>query len=239
MQKFQLELEVKENLAPNIYKLIFKIEDGIEFQYQAGQFVGIEVAEKVKRFYSIASAPSHIEPQSSQQSAQQIELLVDTSPGGPGSQFFEKVQVGEAVNAMGPFGHFVFKSKGDVVFVATGTGLAPFRSIILELLAKEYSGKLKLVWGVRKEENLYLVEEFEKLAETHPNFEYIPTLSQGSEEWKGHRGRVTQYLEEMQLESDEVPADFYLCGIKAMLDDAKKILMEKGVAQDKIFFEQY
>ena len=160
MIRFKVKLESKQNLAPKVYKLVFSIIDNIEFNFAAGQFIALIVAENTKRFYSIASSPSN----------KNIELLVDTAPGGPGSVFFENVKEGDIVDAIGPFGQFVYKSQEDAFFIATGTGIAPFRSIIIDQLEKGNVNKLTLVWGLRHEENVYLEDELKSLSEKYPNF---------------------------------------------------------------------
>jgi len=221
-----MRLEKKVLRCDKLYHLYFKPIDIQNLDFNAGQYLAVIVGENIKRFYSIASTPG----------SELIELLVATAPGGPGSIFFENVKEGDVVDVMGPIGVFTYKSTGNAVFVSTGTGIAPFHSMIKDQLAKGNTNQMQLLFGVRSEEHLFLQQELETLASKYPNFKPLITLSQPSETWAGAKGRVTNYLQEMTYDQN---TDFYLCGIKAMIMDAKQILLSKGVPAEKIFTEMY
>lgn len=238
MNKFEMRLEKKVLCCDKLLHLYFKPINGEKIEFQAGQYLAIVVGRDsqkqvdIKRFYSIASAPGE----------EFIEFYVTTAPGGPGSQFFEAMKEGDSVQAMGPMGVFTYKApaspeaKVTPVFVATGTGVAPFWSIVKDQLAKGNANEMQIIFGVRSEENLFLKDEIESLAAQHPNLKPTITLSQPGQTWQGAVGRVTKHLQDMQITPD---MNFYLCGIKDMIIDAKKLLMDKGVPQEKIFTEMY
>lgn len=224
MNKFQIKIVEKIALTKTVLHLTLEAIGLPEFQFVPGQFVGIEVAEKVKRYYSIASAPK----------SNKFELIVDTSPGGPGSKFFESLSVGDEAPAFGPLGQMTFKSEGKSVFIATGTGYAPFRAMIMSELEKGNQNEIELLWGFRHEEDIYLKDELDSLSRKYPNFTYKITLSDPSEQWQGEKGRVTAVLENVGIDQS---ATYYLCGVNAMVNDVKNMLLAQGVQKENIHFE--
>src|SRR6202041_1800117 len=93
----------------------------------------------------------------------------------------------------GPYGAFILRRPvSDSIFVATGTGIAPFRSILLSKLREHPDRRFTLIFGVRYEEGLLYNDEFRSLAEACPNFEYRPTLTRPPQSWTGRVGRVQQ-----------------------------------------------
>lgn len=234
INKFKLTLVKKEVCADKLLHLYFKqtepIGDVPKVDFAAGQYLAFIVGENVKRFYSIASMPS----------SEHFEFFVATTPGGPGSQFFENIKEGDNTDVMGPMGVFTFKSNADSIFVATGTGVAPFWSMINDQLAKGNPNSIQLIFGVRSEENLFFKEKIEALSSRYSNFKPIITLSQPSEAWTGQSGRVTEHLSKLDFGAVNAKGtDFYICGIKEMILDAKQMLLDHGVPANKIFTEMY
>jgi len=112
----------KRNLTGNIWLIRFHCEDSA-FSFIPGQYATVIIDEKTRRQYSFASAPS---------SLPEGEFLVDTTPMGKGSLFFLHADAGMKFQMLAPLGKFgVSDSPGKKVLVATGTGIAPFRSMLL------------------------------------------------------------------------------------------------------------
>jgi NAD(P)H-flavin reductase len=218
--------------TPKTFETIFQLVEPAEFRFKAGQFVTVPVAEKVLRSYSIASTPSDL---------QQFLLIVDISPAGPGSKFFEQLREGDPVAFQGPYGAFCVREDTDpeIVFVATGTGIAPIRGMILDLYERgEHERPITLFYGCRHREDLIFHEEIEELARSHPKLTYYPTLSQPQNgTWEGMVGRVTRhiphYLSRMAGKSA------FLCGSKSMLKDVSEILVGLGMDKKRIKKEQF
>src|SRR3990167_11351528 len=114
----------KTNLAGNYWLVVLEFQDA--FDFAAGQYVSLKVAEDgTRRSYSIASAPN----------TKVIELLVDVGPMGAGSRYILGLKLGDSVEVLGPLGRFTLPpSLKKVLFVATGSGIVPFRPMIRELL---------------------------------------------------------------------------------------------------------
>ena len=222
----------------------FDLEFEKEFEFEAGQYVSVKVNEKGdRRAYSIATAPG----------GKKVGLLIDLTPNGIGSQFFKNLKVNEAVEILGPLGRFVIgkidstsekitcgdisDEKPSILLVATGSGIAPMKSMVEDLLRnKGFTGEVSLVWGLRFEKDVFWVKEFEELEEKYKNFKFEVTLSKSGESWQGETGRVTDWLEKNK---DVNGVDAYVCGSNQMVEDCVKILLGKGVEEKKIHFEKY
>lgn len=223
-------IESKEQLTPNVYLVNFRLQNPESMSFLAGQTVSLHAADGANRSMSIASPPSD---------ATHILMCHDVKPGGPGSQWTLAHNVGDVGTFMAPLGIFILdkQSHRKKVFVATGTGVAPFRSMLLDYLPQHGSENFTLYWGLRHEEDIYWNEEFVELSKKYPNFRYVLTLSQPSETWTGKRGRVTDHVtQEEKLLSE---SEFYLCGNKAMVKEMDEKLAGAGVPRDQIYKELY
>ena len=123
----------------------------------------------------------------------------------------------------------------DLLFVATGTGVVPFRAMARAELAHDRPRTVTLVWGLRHEEDLYYQDEFAALAATHSRFRPITTLSRPSEHWTGARGRVQRVLSQCVQSVENL--DVYICGNSAMIADVTSLL--RGLGDVAIHKEQY
>lgn len=227
---YQSHLKEKIVLTEKVRDFIFELPCyGKNFDYQAGQFVLLKIND-LSRAYSIARAP--------QKGCCRVFLNIEIVPDGRFSPILDKVEIGGEVDIQGPFGYFVMKSEPNknLVFVATGVGIAPLKAMIETELQKNPERQIKLFFGVRSETDIFYKEIFEKLSADHPNFEFVLTLSQPGENWSGEVGRVTAHLDKTEFDKN---TDFYLCGAKPMIDDAKKILLAAGHPEEQIYFEQF
>ncbi|MCA9422344.1 MAG: hypothetical protein KC592_15075, partial [Nitrospira sp.] len=127
------------------------------------------------------------------------------------------------------------KPGRDLVFVATGTGIAPFCSMISTCLEQPGAGTLTLYWGLRSQQDLYYQHELETLAQRHPNFSFVTTLSRPEAGWKGSVGRVTTLVENQVASVSNVTFYFFFNG--GMIRDTTAIVRKKGLCP--IRTEQY
>lgn len=231
-QRFTAKLTDKEVYNEKFTRYVFELEHPNRMEFDAGQYVSITVDEHGdRRSYSICSTPDvH----------HSFELLIDQTPCGKGCTYFKGLELGKTVDVMGPLGRFVLVPDGDeeeLVFVATGSGIAPFRSMILHLLQDlGEKRKITLYWGLRYVENIFWQNEFQDLVEQFDNFEFHPVISRAIEEWSLCRGRVTDCL---SIHDIPLKGAYYLCGGAAMIEDVDKLLQEKGVAKENIHFEKF
>ena len=198
--------------------------------YKAGQFVMLNIPNKdtfVRRAYSIAN-----------RSVNKIEICLNYIPLGKASHYLFSLKGGEALMIDGPYGIFKLRqSSNDKLFICTGTGVAPLRAMIQELMEKSAKEQLTLIFGERTERELLYRKEFEALQRKHKNFRYVPTLSRENEKWKGERGYVQAVVQKYIKQPEKTEA--YICGMKEMVDDAKAVLLQLGVPKDNIMTEKF
>jgi ferredoxin-NADP reductase len=126
------------------------------------------------------------------------------------------------------------------VFIATGTGIAPFRSMLHWLLAesdRHREHQFWLLFGARTQQDIYYREEFEQLAAEHTNFHFLPALSRASDEWKGLQGYVQQHLGEIVGMRTDMHA--YICGLDKMVKTNRELLKSLGWDRTSIRYEKY
>lgn len=216
-----------ELISPKIYLTTLELIEPEEIEFLAGQYISLDVGRGQRRSYSIASVPAI---------KNEIDLLVDVSPQGPGSEFFKNLKIGDRVEFKAPLGKFVLETgDGDYLFLATGTGLAPFMAMIPVLLEK-ISTQVNFLLGFRFLEDIFYEKELSSLKEKYPNFDYKICLSKPSESWSELKGHLTEYLEDFTPNHE---TNVYLCGNKAMVDEARIKLRGLGVPEENVHFEQY
>ncbi|MFH0936896.1 MAG: FAD-dependent oxidoreductase [Candidatus Daviesbacteria bacterium] len=216
-------------LASNFHFFSFQAEKPLHFL--PGQYISVKVDNKNLRSYSIAI----------KEGDKEFSLLVDTSPGGPGSKFFENLKKGEEILFLGPFGTFTLKMRDKakkLVFLGTGSGCAPLRCQI-EAALKEKNPEIEmyLYHGLTYPKDLFWQDVFQNLAKEHSNFHYKVVIWKSDKSWWGETGFITQALEKELTNGKEIAA--YLCGNKEMIADATKILREKGCPKRRIYTEKY
>jgi len=233
MQAFLAHVVRVSDLTHDVREIELSLDEPPDIVFAAGQFVSFRIPVPGLRYpltrpYSIVSPPSL---------RSSITLLFNLVPGGPGSSFLYALRLGDAVQFQGPAGMFVLREGDDrdLLLVATGTGIAPLRSILLTRLEQPGSSRISLVWGLRSERDLYYQDELRALAAEHPRFSFVTTLSQASDKWTGERGRVQRIVEERVDSTDRLAV--YVCGNSGMIKAVSDIIRRKGVCP--IHREQY
>lgn len=223
-------VEVRE-IAPNVRHFVFEVPEVQEFYFVPGQFVSLTHTidgREITRPYSIASKPA----------GNRFDLCLNLVEDGIFSPWLFALRAGDEVEMTAPLGYFVLRNpQRDAIFVATGTGIAPMRSMLQSWLGQDDPRRLTLIFGVRYETGLLYREEFEQLAREHPNFRFLPTLSRPEPSWTGRTGHVQAHLKEAIGERRDV--DVYICGLKAMVDDVRAMLKGMGFDRKQIVYEKY
>lgn len=218
-------------IAPEVRHFVFETPEVARLDFLPGQFVSFthSIHEKnITRAYSIASAPSD---------GNRFELCLNLVHEGKFSPYLFHMKPGDTVQMRPPLGQFVIRHPDrDAVLIATGTGIAPFRSILRAQLTAT-SPAFTLLFGVRHEHSLMYRDEFEDMARHFENFRFLPTLTRPGPQWTGRRGRVQAHLNEAIGERRDV--DVFLCGLKAMVDETRTTLKEMGFDRKQILFEKY
>jgi ferredoxin-NADP reductase len=206
------------------------------FGYVPGQWLSVKAVtpegEEITRAYSIASPPSE---------NGHVAFCLNRVDDGFMSNYLCSLDTGAKIEFQGPFGDFILRPPlRDTVFIATGTGIAPFRSMLHWLLEdhQRHQGRqFWLLFGARREQDIYYCEEFEQLASNHADFHFLPTLSRAGDAWKGLRGYVQQHLGEIVGMRTDMHA--YICGLDKMVKANRELLKSLGWDRTSIRYEKY
>ncbi|MDP9159004.1 MAG: FAD-dependent oxidoreductase [Acidobacteriota bacterium] len=235
-QTFTAKLLRSFSLSEQTKHLEFEVADMPRFGFVAGQWLSLKHdkadGEEITRAYSIASPPSD---------GNRFALCMNRVQDGFMSNFLCDMREGDEIRCQGPFGDFILRPPvRDTIFVATGTGIAPFRSMLHWLLEDETRHQCKqltLLFGNRTVTDIYYHDEFLKLAKKHPNFDYLPTLSRGDSDWKGLKGYVQEHLPEIAGGRSDMHA--YICGLDKMVKANRDLLKGLGWDRKSILYEKY
>jgi ferredoxin-NADP reductase len=208
--------------ADGVVEYLLRTDEPLKFR--PGQFVSVRVGvdsddNPILRSYSIASPPGRDE----------ISLILKLIKGGPGSEYFERLQPGERVKFTGPMGFFCLDLQhvGDVVFGVTGVGITPVLPMIEELATRNERGRIRLFWGNRHAQDLFWVDEFKALQDRCGRLEIEIFLTGDAPSWGGKRGRINQAIL-AELSTLDKPV-FYLVGNGSMIREVKAALQERGI----------
>jgi CDP-4-dehydro-6-deoxyglucose reductase len=225
-----------EQVTANTRRYWVSLEESPVFTFKPGQFVTLDLPiheqrNKRWRSYSIASMPDE---------SNIIELLIVYVEGGLASKYiFSEIKVGSEFTLRGPSGVFVLPENlldKEVYFICTGTGIAPFRSMLSYINYHQLPHKqIHLLFGTRTQKDLLYADEMKELERMLPAFSYRPVLSR--EAWEGDTGYVHAIYE--NLVADKQPAYFMLCGWRAMIDEAKDRLLKIGYDKKDVHIEIY
>lgn len=224
-----------QQVARDVHELRFAKPPG--FSFVPGQFVLFEVpllgnpADSQTRSLSIASSPSD----------DHLLFIMKLKEHGRISDWIrEKLCEGTKVQMKGPFGLFTLKreSPKEYLFIATSTGVGPFRSKLRWLLPQGESRRIDLVFGARSEEDLFWAEELQDTSKEYENFSLHLALSDPSPSWKGHWGRVQTLVP--KIVDDFSRKAIYICGSPEMTKEVKELCLTKwGVPKEDVHVEGY
>ena len=201
--------------------------------FRPGQFCSIRVAEGFFRAYSIASDYKNFS---------EYKFLVSIGHEGVGANYFRNINIGDEVYFLGPNGHFFIKSPvaENIVFCATGTGIAPFIPMIEFLVDNKCDSKIALIHGMKHENNLnYYQNIHNEFKNKCPNFVskfYVSKPYNKSDEFI--TGRVTEEIKKLDL-AKHSETQFYLCGHPDMVHEITTYLLENGISEENIISEEF
>lgn len=229
--------EINE-MTHDIKEFRFEFDDGEDIKFKAGQYMQVEtkpyakIKEKAIRAYSISSAPSD---------KKGVELIIRRVPGGLCTTYMhDYVKVGDKVRLTGPYGDFFIRDDSDeYIFMAGGSGLAPIKSLVMDILERNLDKKMIFIFGAVSKKDLYYEDFLRKIEKDNPNFRFIPALSRPTPEdnWDGDTGLVTEVLKKYVESGDGSHA--YLCGSPGMINACVNVLVETGFKEEKIFYDKF
>jgi CDP-4-dehydro-6-deoxyglucose reductase, E3 len=214
-----------QDLTHDVRELELTLVEPSAISFKPGQFISFEVPKKgfpvpVVRPYSIASPPSQ---------DNRLTLLFNLVADGPGSTYLYSLRVEDHTTFKGPAGSFWLKddTTRDLLFVSTGTGIAPIRSMIAAQLELGTRQAVTLFWGLRSQRDLYYQEELRTLAQQFPKFSFDTTLSRPEAGWTGSTGRVTALVQERVTSVRNLAV--YLCGNSGMIQEVTALAQARGL----------
>ena len=227
-------IEKLEKLAPDVIELHLRLPASERLQFWAGQYIDIQMKDGRKRSFSLANAP-HDDAV--------LQLHIRHVPGGAFTeQVFSTMKLRDILRFNGPHGSFYLREESakPVILLAGGTGFAPIKAIVEHAIAENSQRPLYIYWGAKARVDLYQHALPERWAAEHANIHYVPVLSGPAPDdgWTGRTGFVHH----------AVLADFpdlsgyqvYACGSPAMIDNAKRDLVERcGLPAEEFFADAF
>ena len=239
LQLWQGQVQRMERLTPELMRLFISLPPGRVLNYQAGQYINIILDDGAKRSFSFAKAPA--DPARPSPEDNIIELHIRRVEGGRyTTHVFERMQVGDVIRFEGPIGRFTLRD-GDrpILMIAGATGFAPIKSILEDAFRRGVRRPIRLYWGVRTEDDLYLQEQLRHWEAAHENFSYVPVLSGLADDtaWIGRRGLVHEAL--LADHPDLTGHEIYVCGSVRMVEAAVPDFLTHGLAEEFCFSDAF
>ncbi|MFP4362274.1 MAG: NADH:ubiquinone reductase (Na(+)-transporting) subunit F [Spirochaetia bacterium] len=243
IQRYTGKVEKIGDVTHDIKEVLVKLEDPETISFTAGQYVQLVIPpyDKIKgstqRAYSMSSQPSD---------NTHVEMLIRLVPGGIATTYVHtKMEEGQKIDLVGPFGEFhVQDTEADMICVAGGSGMAPFKSILYEMKEKGITDRT--IWyffGARSKRDLFYLDKMQELEKEWPNFHFVPALSEPQEEdqWDGATGLITDVLDDyFQTKMDKSSEkEGYLCGSPGMIDACIKVMTKNSIPEDKIYYDKF
>lgn len=239
MITFETTISGKKQLTADVFLFTFTFNSSPQFTFSPGQYVILFIPQlngvPARRLYSIASPPNNLNS---------FELLIQCVPNGVAGAFLLQSKINDNITAQGPAGMFTL-SNTDVplLFLATGTGIAPIRSLLYSLPTSSLS-PVHLYWGLKTISDAYFLEEIITFLQSHKRVSFSLCLSR-QENMSSlpafvapfvQKGRVTDFLDPQK----ELPnTQYYICGGKLVVESLKDFLAQKGVEKERIHFEKF
>lgn len=239
---FDARVTAARALSPSVREVSFARADGAPFAFEPGQWVSLVLegtagSGELRRAYSIASPP---------RGDASFEIAVTRVESGAASLVLHALSPGEVVRVIGPQGFFTRKPDGapPSLFIGTGTGLAPLRSMLHAALASPTATEpVWLLFGGREEHDLLYRDELAALAARSPRLRVVQTLSRGSEGWTGRRGYVQFHARELYedlAKASGAPPHAYVCGLEKMVGAVRTVLrQEMALPRQLVHSERY
>jgi CDP-4-dehydro-6-deoxyglucose reductase, E3 len=216
--------------TPAVANLQLELPDLPDFNYLPGQYMNVHLGDGTHRSFSMASLPN----------AGTVDFHVRRIPGGRFTDsHLEQLAPGHALDVELPLGTFRYHREDErpILMVATGTGLAPIKSMLESLMDEDDCPPVSLYWGMRTESDLYLDPQIRSWAPRLYEFQYVPVLSRPRAGWHGRRGHVQDAV--LADLPDLSEHSIYLCGSPAMIADAKHAFLARGADLERIYTDGF
>lgn len=238
VREYETVLIEIEDLTYDMKRFRFELKDPSTIKFTAGQYVQLLCpkykgnSEEVYRAYSVASDPA---------AESYIDLIIRRVPNGICTTWcFEYLKKGDPVKMNGPYGDFrLSDTDAPMIFVAGGSGMAPFVSILHDMQNNKSKRKAKYFFGGNTVKDLCLDEQMKVFEEALEGFEFVPVVARPEEggNWNGETGLVTEAVQRNFNDLGEYEG--YLCGSPGMIDAAIKVFVELGMPEEKVYYDKF
>lgn len=238
VRQFTATVASIRDLTHDIKEVRLRLVEPTEIDYEAGAFIQFEVPsyeltdEPVYRAYSLSSDPKRRD---------EIELEIRYVPNGICTTYVHQhLKEGDEVTINGPYGEFYLRDTDrDIICIAGGSGMAPIKSILAHMANVNSPRRVRYFFGARAKRDLFLLDEMEKLQSVLPDFKFIPALSDPAPEdnWEGETGLITEVV--ARNTGDASNQEAYLCGSPFMIDACIKVLTDKGMPEEQIYYDKF
>ena len=222
------KISVIQKLTDDVIKVVLRLPPNSNFNFNSGQYVNV-IKGNLTRSYSIASSSNH---------QNQLEFFIKKYENGlMSAYFFKEAKINDLLRLEGPIGTFFLRdsSFNNIIFLATGTGIAPIKSILegLENSHEQYQNKIFwVIVGARYQDDLFWEPNFKNL-----NIKYIPVLSRQDTDWNGAKG----YVQDIALKQhiDLKNTQVYACGSNDMINSAKELFLRNNLKENNFFSDAF
>ncbi len=238
VREYTAKIEKITDLNHDIKLLRLALEGGVELDVTPGQYIQLQAPaynknpNPVYRAYSVASDP---------QDKTHVELCIRLVPKGICTTYvFEYMKEGQDATFNGPFGEFrLTDSDREMIFIAGGSGMAPFLSMLAHIRNEKITRKITYFFGARSMRDLICMEKMGEFEKEIPTFKFVPCLSEPAEgdDWQGETGLVTKVME--KYFDDLADKEAYLCGSPGMIDSSITALTGRGMPENQIFYDKF
>jgi len=227
--KVESTVAAVEQLSEDSIELVVDLDDAEGLAFLPGQYIHIDVpGTEVHRSYSFSSLPGD----------KRATFLIRNIPNGVMSGYLtERAAVGEKLTLTGPLGSFYLREvKRPVLMLAGGTGLAPFLSMLAQLVEKGCDAPIHMIYGVNKDDHLVKTDALDAFVEKIPSFTYATVVVDEASE-HSRKGYVTHHMDAVVMHDGDV--DVYLCGPPPMVDAVLKYFDAEGIEPQSFHYEKF
>lgn len=225
-------VQSRERLSHDVMRVMLRLPKTPPLDYLAGQYMDVLLPGGRRRAFSIANPPDHV---------RELEMHIRYVAGGDFTEWvFGDLPRRAVLRLEGPLGTFFVRkdSKRPTLMMAGGTGFAPLKAMVEDLLAAGLDRPLHLYWGARRREDLYMADLPERWAEEHERIHFTPVLSEPGRDWRGRTGFVHEAL--LADHPDLSDCDVYMSGPPAMIDAARHAFTERhGLPEERLFYDSF
>jgi len=222
------KISVIEKLTNDVIKLVLRLPPNSNFRFNSGQYVNI-IRGNLTRSYSIANSSDH---------KNQLEFFIKKYTNGLMSEyFFKEAKINDLLRLEGPIGTFFLRDSSfkNIIFLATGTGIAPIKSILegLDISHEQHQNKdFWVIVGARYQDDLFWELNLKNI-----NIKYIPVLSRQENDWNGEKGYIQDIVlnQKIDLENSQV----YACGSNDMIKSAKELFIKNNLKENNFFSDAF